>query len=195
MVRIVDGHRQPCGSCRAITRIRSRQNWYATNHVTEDQATMIDLASDLPSFGLTRTDFENERNRLTKVHGVASVGEVCWAILNRLEKLATNPMRLTELRLAKADFIRKQGSDSSGEMRLLLQSRIRDALKIGAKDFQIVATNCCDECAELDGKIIAGKRALETLPIPNPRCTRQSDHGGSAPNCVCTVIARYAESE
>jgi hypothetical protein len=153
---------------------------------------MIDLASDLPSFGLTRSDFEAERKRLTSAHGVAYVGDICWGILNRLEYAAKDDAMRTELRFAKAAQLRKEGKDPSAEIKKMYLERIRSFARLGASGVEIMASQCCEECAKLEGKRMTLKAAKKDLPIPNPRCTRLMG-SDPFPNCVCTVEVVFPE--
>jgi hypothetical protein len=155
---------------------------------------MIDLASELPSFGLARSDFEAEQNRLISAHGVASVGDVCWAILNRLEYAANTDWLRTELRLAKAARLRKEGKDSSAEMKRMYLERIRSFARLGASGVEIMASQCCEECAKLEGKRMTLKAAEKDLPIPNPRCTRLMN-SDPFPTCVCMIEVVFPEDE
>ena len=194
-LRVENGQWMGCESCWGVIRTRSRQNWYATKLVTDEQSRFIDLAAFLPSFRLTRSDFESERARLVAAHGVASAGDICWAILNRLElSVGSNSLR-TELWITRADFLRKEGRDSSGEMQKLHGMRVQEASNLGAESLAILAGDCCDECAKQDGKILSCKAAMKNLPLPNPRCTRPSDDGGPFPNCICMIIAKYSEGD
>lgn len=190
-LRVEAGQWIGCDSCRVTIRTRSRQNWYATTLVTDDQAAMIDFAVGLPSFRLSRSDFDSERKRLIAANGVASAADICWGILNRLQLAARNDAMRTELCQAKVGFLRKEGRDPADDIRELHRARVREALELGADCVQIVVGGCCEECAKQDGKRLSCKAALKKLPVPNPRCTRPSDHGGPFANCICMIVAEY----
>jgi hypothetical protein len=155
---------------------------------------MIDVAASLPSFGLTRKDFERERDRLLSGHGVASAGDVCWAVLNRLQLVADQEYLRTELRLAKAKFMRKEGKDPSPEIARMYQDKVRSFARIGASGIEIMASHCCDECAKLEGKRMTLTAAAKDLPVPNPRCTRVMNDD-SFPTCACSIGPVFPEDE
>lgn len=155
--------------------------------VTEKQARSEHWFGELDCYlKVGYTGFGRVEAELEKVFGSKPPpNDVIWGLYQR-----AGPRHATDPQLASlmAGFLAEEGKDptlllsEAAKYTLVSLAKVdSDATKAGW--VEIVAATCCPECREeLDDKRLPIAQALETMPIPNPNCTRTE---GGQPYCTC----------
>jgi hypothetical protein len=99
--------KRECPYCNKIIFVRNGEL------VTEEQAVILDWLGTLEHFGITRSDFDEQRSELSKNFGVqASVNDTLWRIFNNLIiSYSSNEVALEQIYREMAKLISREGKD------------------------------------------------------------------------------------
>jgi hypothetical protein len=99
--------KQECPFCKQLILVRNGEL------VTEEEASIIDWLASLEYFGITRKEFDKQRNELSKKFGTkATVNDTVWQILNILvSNHANNDIALEQVYREMAKLVSGEGKD------------------------------------------------------------------------------------
>lgn len=149
--------------------------------------------------GCSDSEFEAKAHELAEKWGrIPSVGDVFWGLSNDLLAKAASTSdqyrwgRLYSIYERQAEALIEEGRPyvhvAKEASRAHLHHLEQTCSSFGLKHevYIAVRTNCCADCARLGGKRMSFAEALNTLPIPNERCT----HG----RCRCSWRVDYGDT-
>ena len=107
--------KEKCPHCGEIIRVRNR------TLITEEDSQIYDWLMRLEYLGITKKDFDDQREELSKEFGIrASVNDTIWRILNSLVVIhVNNDIKLEYVYRQMAALVAKEGKDPT---RLLVQA-------------------------------------------------------------------------
>jgi hypothetical protein len=140
---------------------------------TEEEAKIGDWMIRLEEYGITRDQFDAEREKLTKRFGQkAPVNDTIWGLFNVF--INAHPLsRDTQfIYWEMARLMSLEGRDPRPYIEASLKSQLTRLKMQGVNCVKIMAygmepdDSTCIECTRLHGKILNIEDALETMPIP-----------------------------
>lgn len=157
-------------------------------------------SSGIESFGFDRNDFERTRERLATRFGLdPPESDVLWALWNEVVTQASDPHERAMIYYRMALFRSHEGRDPAPLLHqhhwTLLESERQETTSRGYEKGEVgveilAAGHACEACQEDGGTVLSLREALDTMPLPNPRCTHGL-HEGSPPFCRCSYGLRF----
>ena len=158
------------------------------NLLTQEQAEVGDWLNRVEYLGVTRKDFDRNRQELAKQFGFTpSVNDTIWRVLNSLIVPGRSHQELRFVYQEMADLVWKEGKDPKPYQAEAAKHELLE-MKEGFDIFEnvrVTTTTCnddlvCPACREFAKRTFTIDEALATLPVPNG-C--QSEE-----RCRCTYV-------
>ena len=153
------------------------------------------IPEELRAFGITSKEFSEKSSELTKsVETKVNDDDVIWELFQDLTKKARSYEILQILYWNMAVFKDKLGQNSFEYQQKSHKSRLLDLEQKGKTKVKINATGCSVSCRKLHNLVLPLEKALNNLPIPNPKCKATL----YSANTLCTsiyLVAKESEKE
>lgn len=146
--------------------------------------------NNLSSFGLSKKDFEKEKELLSKkFKQTANDSDILWSLYNKLVMKTSDKHKIKSLYYEMALFLNYEGKDYSRVRQESERMELMSYKELGVvKKVEICKTDSsCEECKKMQGKVFTLDEALEKMPIPNSNCSFNFTRKGK-PFCRCTYL-------
>jgi hypothetical protein len=178
-----------CPLCGEQIYVRTTQELFTYQWLTERQARAADWMKSIENFGLGLQTYR-EKEELLRLSSGAQPDplDVIWEMIKiMMDRESTRQ---------SAYHMAAQYLDDEGQYFIPMLRRAH-ALSIsnyaglaGVDTFQIEAEQCCEECYKQHGKIGSLDKALKDTPLPIPGCTRKRK--GLPGFCTCYLSPQFS---
>ena len=155
----------------------------------------ISIPEELRAFGISSKEFSEKKSSLTKsVETEVNDNDVIWGLFQDLTKKALSYEILQMLYWNMAVFKDKLGQNSFEFQQKSHKSRLLNLEQKGKTKVKINATGCSASCRKLNNLVLTLEKALQNLPVPNPKCEATL----YSTNIWCTsiyLVAKESEKE
>lgn len=144
------------------------------------------LSAQLEEFGISLSDFESHQEKTGK-----SDRDAFWSLCNKKISQYTKKSdfrNLGRIYFVMSNYLYDNGQDGN---KLLSESMKMELMSYSdSEEVSISAGRCCEACSELDGKTLQFKKAVESNPLPNPKCTKLHYNSQYA-ECNCSYNPHF----
>ena len=131
----------------------------------------VNIPEELRAFGITSKDFSAKKRDLAKSEEKkVKDNDVIWGLFEDLTKKAASYEMLQMLYWNMAIFKDKLGQNSFEYQQKSHKSRLLDLEQKGKTNVKINGTGCSASCRKIHNLVLPLKKALQNLPVPNPKC-------------------------
>lgn len=128
----------------------------------------------MKTYGITKKDFNNEKNRLSignklEVNSV----DVCLSLYDKLIQHTKDLSLLKLIYFEKAFLIYNIGGDFFEDLQMSAKMELTAYKQQGIKKVSVLTCGnaSCPECQKLSGKVYTIDKALEEKPVPCKACS------------------------
>jgi hypothetical protein len=146
----------------------------------------------LYSYGINEKDISNTSQQLFKKFGKEpNDNDIIWSLFNQVVLKTRDYQTLKMIYYEMALFLNEEGKDF---FHVLQQSKRMELIvykQRGVKKVEILAaSNSCEHCQKLNGKILTINEALEEMFIPCEECTHiiSVAHRGFCRCCYVPIV-------
>jgi len=139
--------------------------------LTKDDADIADWLERVQQLGITRSDFNHKRQKLSDRFGKkASVNDTAWGILNELivSMKKRENQKIIYLEMAHIAII--EGKDPTKYLAEAAKQDLFGYKALGIRRVKVYTTNdneVCENCRKMSNKTYDIDQAIKDLPIPN----------------------------
>ena len=155
----------------------------------------VSIPEELRAFGITSKEFVEKKRGLAKsAETEVNDSDVIWELFQDLTKKALSYEMLQMLFWNMAIFKDKLGQNSFEYQQKSHKSRLLDLEQKGKTKVKINATGCSASCRKMHNLVLPLEKALQNLPVPNPKCEATL----YSANTWCTsiyLVAKESEKE
>lgn len=194
--------KKQCAECGEAVYVRTKQNIFASDLLTEEQALAADFYDDLVYQGATLSDFKKMRDKLTEKWGFnPNPYDIVWGVSNELiirgpdlsgayDKRREIIQHAKMVTFSQALYQAKRGKDTTSYLNSVANYEI-DLHKdgdFGVNEMEVFSKDCCEVCEEFNGKTfpITGLKEKKILPVKG--CTRKLSQGDKFSWCTCMFM-------
>lgn len=184
-----------CLSCGIEVYIRSNQELFNSDLLTEDQAYTADFFKELENIGVTKDRYTAMKNKLSAKWGFkAKPYDIIWNLSTAEIVESTKNYRLEEyfrhasmIYMAQANFLENRNKDPYTPRLLMNESDLErfDYNKNIVMSVKINLDNCCDECRLITPINSSARHYLSLKLLPYQKCTRKLRSRDKHSWCIC----------
>lgn len=172
-----------CPHCGKDIYIRSKQNLFDSQFLTEEAARTVDWFNKLLIYGFTQDDFFKKKDELAQKFKTAPPSaDIIWGLFQEaLIKNANDYHLLSVINYDMAIFLDEEGKNPFYCFHESKKMELMNYKQKGTQKIKILSINdsiSCNSCKKLDGKTFLIDDALNSMPIPPKDC----------PFCRCRYI-------
>lgn len=199
--------KKKCPDCSKTIYVRTTEQLFNSNLLTEEQALASDFFKELINYGASVSDYQRKEEQLQDKWGFKpSPYDVVWSVSNDLivngpnledvyDKTRETLYFAKSISFSQALYQLRRGNDPTSYLIGVNNYDIDLAktLGIGIAKMEILGDKCCDNCAKLNGKTFSLEELKSKKILPNKVCTRKLNKDDKHSWCVCmylTVIPR-----
>lgn len=173
-----------CPYCKNDIHVRSEQDLFDSQLLTEKDARTVDWFNKLLIYGFRRDDFFRKKDELTQKFKTAPPStDIIWGLFQEaLLKNANDYHRLSVINYDMAIFLSEERKNPFYCLQESKKMELINYKQKGVQKIKILSINdsiSCNSCKNLDGKTFLINDALNNMPIPPNDC----------PFCRCRYIA------
>jgi hypothetical protein len=188
-----------CKACRNFIYVRTTQNRFDSTLLTESQVDELEAIEWLSQVGTDEASFDDMRTTLRSRFGAEpSVGDVIWGVLNSASARSSDPLRLAQLEVLKAERLVREGKDPDRKRltEAIRHEKTQWLLQWKADGFVVGVTisgtpGRCRSCRQLPRTVIPIDDAIRLQLLPHLECTNEPDEHPRSIACRCEYQVEF----
>lgn len=198
----VPKRKKQCGECGEVLYVRTTQQLFDSDLLTEEQVRASDFYKELMEYGATLEDYHNARKELATKWGFdPKPYDIVWSVSNKL--IARGPnlsgaydkkhellFHAKMITFSQAKYQAYRGHDPAPYKKTVNEYDIQLAQRDGSrvKKFEILAQGCCNECDKLNKTVFSVDEIKNKNVLPQQVCTNKLEKDHKYSWCMCMYL-------